>query len=262
MTFRAVVFQSLRIALACVVLSGCSPGSGPLDEEKEPHFLAGKNRISTLDYKGAVECFEKALQANPRSAAAHFELACIFDQKDVDPAAAIYHYQRYLQLRPHAENADLTKQRISSCKQILAESVSLGPVTEKLQRQFEQLTEENKRLNEENKQMKEDLEKWSSYAARLQTLTNPPEVAATPVAAPSRSSPLPPSSAVDPPSTSTARNQPSSGAANRSHTVRAGETPSSIARRYGIKLEALMSANPRLDARRLKVGQVLHIPGS
>jgi LysM repeat protein len=35
-----------------------------------------------------------------------------------------------------------------------------------------------------------------------------------------------------------------------------------IARRYGIRLEALLAANPKLEPRRLKVGQTLAIPGS
>jgi len=39
-----------------------------------------------------------------------------------------------------------------------------------------------------------------------------------------------------------------------------GETPSVIARRYGVKLTALMAANPRVDARRLQVGQALTVP--
>src|SRR5579862_1496047 len=120
MTFRVGFFRCLRVAAICVTLSGCGPsGAGPLDEEKEPHFLAGKNRISTLDFKGAVQCFEKALQVNPESAAAHFELAWIYDEKEVDPAAAIYHYDHYLRLRPGAQNADLAKQRITICKQAL-----------------------------------------------------------------------------------------------------------------------------------------------
>src|SRR5258708_25051656 len=173
MTFRARLFCRALLLLACLVVSGCfPPGSGPLDEEKEPHFLAGKNRISTLDYKGAIDCFEKALQVNPQSASAHFELAWIYDQKEIDAGAAIYHYQHYLKLRPAAGNADLARQRITVCKQALAETVSLGPVTEKMQRQFELGAEENKRLNEEIKRLKEDLEKWSGYAARLQTFTN------------------------------------------------------------------------------------------
>ena len=35
-----------------------------------------------------------------------------------------------------------------------------------------------------------------------------------------------------------------------------------IARKYGVKVEALMAANPGLDPRRLRVGQTLTIPGA
>lgn len=46
----------------------------------------------------------------------------------------------------------------------------------------------------------------------------------------------------------------------RTHTIKAGDTPSSVARQYGIKLQALMEANPTVNARKLKVGQPLIIP--
>jgi LysM repeat protein len=42
--------------------------------------------------------------------------------------------------------------------------------------------------------------------------------------------------------------------------VRSGETPYSIARRYGLQTSALLAANPNLDPKRLKVGQVLNLP--
>ncbi len=265
MTFSAALFRSALLLLVAALLSACIPASsGPLDEEKEPHFLAGKSKISTLDYSGAIDCFEKALQANPQSASAHFELGWIFDVKEQDPAAAIYHYDHYLKLRPGASNTDLVKQRIMVCKQALAETVSLGPVTEKMQRQFEQLTETNKFLLEQNKQLQDAVEKWSSYAARLQTLTNvsvtqsasnlhqaqPVLVARNPNPTTVSTSPIASASLA---STTTT---------TRTHTVKPGETPSLIARKYGVRLEALMSANPNVDARRLKVGQVLRVPGS
>ena len=260
--FRAGFFYGILIAVACGgLLSGCTPsGAGQLDEEKEPHFLAGKNRVSTFDFKGAVECFEKALQVNPHSSAAHFELAWIFDQREVDPAAAIYHYEHYLLLRPGAPNADLVKQRINSCKQALAETVSLGPVTEKLQRQFEQLSQDKKRLTDENTQLKEDLEKWIGYAARLQTLTNQPAPAPIPQAA--APTPAPTSRTPVAVMTQTASSPAPAATTNRTHTVKAGETPTLIARRYGLKVDTLIAANPGLNARRLRVGQVLRIPGS
>jgi LysM repeat protein len=265
MTLRADFFRWLILALAWTCLSGCAPsGSGPQDEEKEPHFLAGKNRISALDYKGAIECFEKALQVNPKSASAHFELAWIFDEKEVEPAAAIYHYEQYLQLRRRAENGELARQRIMVCKQALAETVSLGPVTDKIQRQLEQLVEENKRLTEDKKRLQEELDKWGVYAARLQTLTNQATSQSVPtarVAQPrTNSQPALAVLAQAAPPNGGSTSVPS--ASNRTHAVKAGDTPTLIARKYGVKLEALMAANPNLDPRRLKVGQLLRIPGS
>jgi len=120
-----------------------------LDEEKEPHFLAGKSRVNTLDYQGAIECFEKALEANPRSALAHFEAGLLYEKHKMDHAAAIYHFERFLELRPGSGYAEVVRQHILACKQELAKTVSLGPVTQSLQREFEQLTQQNKVLQEE-----------------------------------------------------------------------------------------------------------------
>jgi LysM repeat protein len=246
--------------LALIGICGCDPSAqSQADEAKEPHFLAGKTRVNTLDFEGAIECFEKALEANPQSASAHFELACIYDQKEADPSAAIYHYQHYLKLRPAAGNLDIVKQRILACKQELARTVSLGPVSEKIQRDLDALTQENKRLADENKKLHEDLDKWTAYASRLQTLTNN-----SPASTRSAQSVVAPATPLIAYSASVSTNLAKSNTipANtaHSHSVKSGETPSSIAKRYGVRLEALMAANPRLDARRLQVGQTLVIP--
>ena len=266
MTFHPGFFRGLLLILLGLCLSGCGPsGSGPLDDQKEPHFLAGKSRITMLDYKGAIDSFEKALQVNPKSAAAHFELGWIYDQKEADPAAAIYHYGHYLRLQSKAENADVVKQRISSCKQALADTIYLGPLNDKVQRQLEQVGEENKRLVEKNKWLEQELAKWTNYAGQWPGVTNrqsfqPVEpVRATP---PSRSAQITAAVLVQSTSGTTTAPVQTSSTTTRTHTVKAGETPSLIARKYGVKLESLMAANPSLDARRLRIGQVLRIPGS
>lgn len=210
-----------------------------------------------MDYHGAIESFEKALESNPQSAAAHFELACLFDEKEVDPAAAIYHYEHYLNLRPKADNAEVVQQRILTCKQELARTVVLGPVTEKVQKEMDQVTQENKRLTEDNKRLRDDLDKWIAYASQLQRLTNPASRVV-------RSGPV--IGGVPAPLNTGAANdlKPALALASiaRTHTIKPGETPITIARKYGIKLEALMAANPKVDARRLQVGQSLVIPTS
>src|SRR6476619_5778259 len=159
MKFSGWLFRGALAVLLGASLSGCVPSSQSLtEEEKEPHFLAGKSAINTMDYKGAVEEFEKALKVNPESGAAHFEIACLYVQKEPDPAAAIYHFEQYLKLRPDAANAETVRQLILTCKQDLAKTVLPLPITPGMQHQFEQLADENRRLRDEN-------EKWKAYFA-------------------------------------------------------------------------------------------------
>ncbi len=243
------------LLLAAAMLAGCANSSQTqLDEEKEPHFLAGKRCISTMDYKGAIDSFQKALELNPRSGSAHLELGCLFEQKEPDPAAAIYHYEQFLRLRPTADNVELIKQRITNCKQELARTVSLGPVTEKVQRDLEQLAEEKQRLLDENKRLRDELDKWRAQAARPQPAAN-----TQPEAALARSGAAG-TTAATPTQPASARLQPPPAPTARTHTVKPGDTPILIARKYGVKLEALLAANPRVEPRRLHVGQELTIP--
>ena len=124
MTFFGRINFITLTAAALVAVNGCSPNAqGQLDDEKEPHFGLGKSRINQMDYHGAVEAFQEAIAVNPRSAPAHFQLACLFDTKESDPAAAIYHYQQYLKFEPNARNGEVIRQRIESifwtCKDLL-----------------------------------------------------------------------------------------------------------------------------------------------
>src|SRR5262245_15688897 len=166
MTLR--LFQFAVIISLGALLSGCLPTDrGQLDEEKEAHFVAGKTRVNSLDYKGAIESFEKSLEVNPRSASAHFELAVLYDSKEPDPAAAIYHYRHYLKFRPDAGKDETVKQRILACQQDIARTVSLGPVSDRQQRELEKMAEENKRLNDEMRLLNEELAKWrAAYSNR------------------------------------------------------------------------------------------------
>jgi LysM repeat protein len=267
MSFSESLCRGVVLLLAGLVLSGCLPSTqSQLDEEKEPHYQAGKHRLNTLDYKGAAESFEKALTVNPRSGLAHFELGCLYETKQADPAAAIYHYEQYLKLRPDGDYAEMAKQHILICKQELARTVSLGPVTQTLQREFEQLATENKRL-------KEDLEKWRAFALQLQAVTNQLGAAAatqrtTPTSLPENpqtsrgASQIEKSQADRPDATPPTTARPTPTTSTRIHVVKAGETLATIARKYNVRVSSLQNANPRVDARRLRVGQSLTIPAS
>lgn len=244
----------------CAALAGCyQPGAGTSDEEREPHFQAGRARVNALDYKGAIASFERALEANPRSAAAHFELGWLYADKVPDPAAAIFHYERYLALRPNAENADTVRQHILRLKQELAKAVLPLPASPGVQRELEQLAEENRRLREELARWREWYANQSPRSAAAPTPSAP---ALPPVAAPAPTA-VAATSATSPRTEPAARSGATSsepGSATRTHKVQSGETPSSIARKYGVSVEALLAANPGLNPRRMQIGQTLTIP--
>lgn len=246
----------------CLVGGGCLPsGSNPLEEQREPHFLTGKSRVNSMDYAGAVEAFEKALEVNPRSASAHFELGLLCENNQQDFAAAIYHFDRYLKLRPKDEYAEVVQQRIVACKQELAKSVSLAPLSQSMQKELE-------RYASENRDLKQKLEAWQAYytanGGQGTTATNPP------LPAPQQFNPAPPGNpdktartTPPPPHTATgAKPAPTKSGKilTRSYAVKSGETPASIARKYGVKLDALLAVNPGLNPSRLRVGQTLVIP--
>lgn len=249
----------------CLVGGGCLPsGSNPLEEQREPHFLTGKSRVNSMDYEGAVEAFEKAVEVNPRSASAHFELGLLCENNQQDFAAAIYHFDRYLKLRPKDEYAEVVLQRIVACKQELAKSVSLAPLSQSMQKELE-------RYSSENRDLKQKLEAWQAYytanGGRGTTPANPLETMPPVYVPPANPQLQPPTRATTapPPTTRTATAPQQTPAKpvrilTRSYAVKSGETPASIARKYGVKLDVLMAANPGLNPSRLRVGQTLVVP--
>ncbi|HEX9046391.1 MAG TPA: LysM peptidoglycan-binding domain-containing protein [Verrucomicrobiae bacterium] len=249
--------------------NGCSPMEpSAQDEEKEPHFVLGKSRVNAMNYAGAIEAFEESLEANPHSAVAHYQLAMLFENQESDPAAAIYHYQQYLKYDPKADNADIVSQHIASCKQQLATDVLQLPSAPAAQQQLEKLTEENRRLHDQ-------LTQWQNYflAQQAAAKTNPPTAA---VRGPSQNSSTPSTGtslmpedvtagANTPTATATvAHSAPAARAATarpmRTHTVARNETLASIARSHGVSLAALQAANPGVNPKKLKAGQVLNLP--
>ena len=223
-----------------VALGGCEPSApNTADDEREPHFVLGQNRINAMDYQGAVEAFEASLEANPHSAAAHYQLGMIYSGMVSNPAAAIYHYQEYLRFDPKAGNAEVVTGRIYTCKLQLAQGLLDLPSSSTAIQQLQQLTEKNRQLQDEVEQYRAHL---ASQSATVKTNLPPvPVRVASQPAATVAASPPPP-------------------AKPRTHTVAAGETPAAIARMNNVNLNALMAANPGLNPKKLRVGQIVNLP--
>src|SRR5580658_4561771 len=258
--------------LAAAVLGGCVPSDQ--DEEKEPHYVLGQSRINAMDYQGAVEAFEESLEVNPHSAAAHYQLAMLYESQESDPAAAIYHYEQYLKYDPTAENADIIRQHIAGCKQQLAADVLQMPTGSGAQEQLEKLVEQNRQLQQQVDTLQDSLKQWSTWyenysnqlaAARSAAVTPattqnsyvPNDTQPQPQNPVQAQSPDQPQQTVVTQPVNTGTTSPGQG---RTHVVEHGETAMAICRKYGIKLSELETANPSINPTHLRVGEVLNIP--
>ncbi len=263
MVFSSRCVLSLLAALGLAGLSGCSlSDSGQLDEENEPHFILGKSRVNALDYSAAIDAFKDSLQVNPHSAAAHYQLACLYDSENkvADPAAAIYHYQEFLKLNPQAENAAVVSQRIEGCKVQLAHAVISLPSMPASQKLLESLSETNRILQAELDKLR------ASYAA-LQLAAS--QAASRPALPPRQNnfSPNEPDNFVPPPDNtvltgkkSKAQKSLATGVRAKTHVVAKGESLAIIARKYHVSLASLQAANPGVNSSKLRVGQSISLP--
>ena len=240
--------------LFCAGLNGCfPPGQGQFEEEKESYYLAGKRCANGMDYQGAIEAFEKATEVNPRSASAHLQLGMLYEEKVPDPAAAIYHYEQYLKLRPDPDKVEWIKQRINNCKLDLAKTVMPLSIPAGMQREFERLGDENKKLREQNNDLNEKLKMFAASRAPALATNPPPQIVTGPASNPSASL------SANPARSQLANSRPAPGAL-RKHVVQPGETLASIARKHGLKLDALLNANPGIDPKKVRVGRALNLP--
>src|SRR5437899_2281533 len=196
MFFRLYATSLLLLIIAG--FCGCeSPRGVDRDEQKNPHFLEGKERAKARDYKGAIEAFEHALETNPNSALAHFELGMLYekhdDQNEWRHVLALYHYYRAYELRPNAYPADNAKLRMQACRQELAKAESLAPLYPSMQRELEKLREENSQLRRQVDFLQTQALARSTSTSSNQPAGTAPDRDRSPVAARSASdrSPVP-----------------------------------------------------------------------
>lgn len=247
----------MRLSVFCVSLILCLAACSPInseteaDERKNPDIIKGFSRKNAMDYKGAIEAFEAALERNPRSAVAHLELGLLYEQNINEYPTAIYHYQKHLKLQPNSRYAEMIRGRVAACKLEVAKSVALSAVDQQAHSAMSKLTAENTQLRQELQQLQMQLAQRSNWMATV-----------------------PPQGTIGAPVTNAGSELSSDFRQDRSGNVRPGselarprrhevllkETASSICRKYNIHLSELRAANPGVNLERLRPGQELNLP--
>jgi tetratricopeptide (TPR) repeat protein len=282
-----IAMPALFAAGLLCLIPGCSQPS-PIqkvdDEFETVSFKKAKEKFELRDYTGAISLYEEVLRDNPNMAKSHFELGLIYDDKLGDYVSAIYHYRRYLKLRPSGSKAKVVEQWIPRAELAFASMQPNSPI---------QSADELARLQKENLKIRADMEELQRNLASsqndvalarqqmtaLQAQLEAAQAAAQNAAANAGTQPgaipadgaLPatpaagqPNPTHGAPAVTAAPGRPSD---QRIHTVKGGETLWKISASYypgqvpeGIQkiLEANKDTLP--NAAKLKIGQTLIIP--
>lgn len=264
MNFSGVPRTLCAALLLAAVSTGCwQPAASPQDEQKDPYFLVGRNRVAGRDYGGAMEAFRHALENNPNSSAAHLELALLNERHVRNYPAAIYHFERYLTLNPHPQKPEILQQHIELCTQEMIKKSGNFLTPPSQQREIEEARVELQKARVENTELRRQLDAALLRAGRdFVTVSNRPGPPPVPVGirviGPGAGTNAPGATLKTP----TAKTPDNNGANPnaRTHTIKSGETPASIAKQYNLSVAALLKANPNLDPKRMRIGQVINLP--
>ena len=85
-----------------------------------------EQKQAAQDYRGAANCYEKALDGTAKTADAHFRLGVIYDDKLNDPVGAVHHFRRYLEFLPNGPHAKEAKANLDRIELTLATSLAGG----------------------------------------------------------------------------------------------------------------------------------------
>ena len=261
----------LALAFFAACFCGCER-SGPITDAeagREANYQRAKKSYEDHDFQAAAEFYKRALVVNPEFAEAHLELGLVCDNKLSDPISAIYHYRRYLELRPDSEKKQLVSDFIERAKLSLAAKLPQSPIVDPAE--LTRLQNEKAALLQENAQLRtqiSELEKAASLPtpgkALLQT-TAPASTAAPVPAVATASQPTPAPPTIVAAASVIGSTETTESSAARIHVVQKGDTLYSLALRYyGTRSawDRIYQANrnglPSRD--QLKVGQQLLIP--
>lgn len=244
---RRSLTRSFAVIFACLFLLSCGTGNRPVFEETdEPEYLRGKKFLRQGEEDQALLAFLRVIDNRTDSPESHLEAGLLYLNEMNQPVLAIYHFMKFLELRPEAIQAPEVESLIDTAKKEFArtlpgrpfrsgiEQTDLLEVVERERNENNRLKSRIARLERENQELRSRLSEISSTPSRSRTGT-------------------------------VAESRPA-GTEPAVYEVRPGDTLSSIARSVlgsSARWEEIFQANRDLlrSPNDLRVGQELRIPG-
>ena len=169
-------------AVVALWLSGCGDRDrlAYATETDEPYYKEGQSLLKTGRHQEALTAFLKVIDKRGEDAPeSQLEIGLLYQQHINDPLSAIYHFKKYLALRPNSPLAPQVRQRIDGCIREFARSLPAQPIENAAKRV--DLIAAMDKLKLENDQLKQQLADLQANRATAVSLAdNAPSNGATP----------------------------------------------------------------------------------
>ena len=165
-TVRARHVLASMVICGLIIMNGCAKTVQELDtiESRDSLIRRAQAKAREGNKAAALRWLNMAVEKKPRLAKAPLEMAVLYDDYKNDYVRAIYHYQRYLELRPQTEKSEMIEGRIRRARMAFAESIS--DKISGIDKKFYELKKENMRLKNALRRVRMNLAKKISDSSR------------------------------------------------------------------------------------------------
>jgi len=252
----------LAVFAATCLMTACDQSSVQTKEEHdEPSFRRADSFVREQRYREALSAYLKVIdKRHDEAPESHLEAGKILLDHLNDPISAIYHFRKYLEMKPQGDKSIVVRQLIETAQKEFAKSLPGQPAGSSridLLDRLDSLQQENLKLKQQVVSLQSDL---SNATEMLKTFRSSSVQSSN-----SRPSVTQGRAIVNQQPPTNTRSQGSQGTGQTSYVVQSGDTLSKISSKvYGTpnKWRKIFLANKdqMANPNALKVGQTLKIP--
>jgi len=143
-------------ALVALALAGCGddPRRTYAAEVDEPAYRQGQSLLKSGRRQEALAAFLNVIERRSDAPESHLEAGLLYLHHINDPLAAIYHFKKYLALRPNSQQSAVVRQRIDFAIREFAKTLPAQPLPSQFERidllaKIDRLTRENEDLKQQ-----------------------------------------------------------------------------------------------------------------